>query len=140
LAAFFTDLRVGRTEVFLAGDFFRAGARRDEDLRAEVLLELDRFADERFEEDLFDEELPAEEDLFADDLFAEDLFADDFRPPDLRVADFFDALFGALFRLLERDALFLRAGDLRAEDFRALFFLAPPRDDFLAAAMLRAPM
>jgi hypothetical protein len=62
---------------------------------------------------------------------------------DLRAALF---LLGALFF----PALFLagpRLDDLRAEDFRTLlrppvFFLPfePPRDDFLAAAMIRAPI
>ena len=79
------------------------------------------------------------EDLRAADFFDADFFAEDFLAPDFFAA-FLVALFGALLRLPERFAVFFRAGDLRAEDFRALFFLAPPRDDFLAAAMLRAPM
>lgn len=78
------------------------------------------------------------EDFRAADFF-DDFFAEDFLAPDFFAA-FLDALFGALLRLLERLAVFFRADDLRAEDFRALFFLAPPRDDFLAAAMVRAPM
>jgi hypothetical protein len=80
----------------------------------------------------------------------------------------FGARLGALFfAVVLRAALFFRAGplllaalffpalflagprldDLRAEDFRTLlrptvFFLPfePPRDDFLAAAMIRAPI
>jgi hypothetical protein len=66
-------------------------------------------------------------DFFAGDFRALDFFAADFLPEDF-LAAFFEALFGAALR-----ALFLRA-----EDFRALFFLALPR--FLAAAMIRAPM
>lgn len=68
------------------------------------------------------------------------LVPDRFFAADFLAPDFLAARFGALLRALERFALFFRAGDLRAEDFRALFFLAPPRDDFLAAAMLPAPM
>ena len=113
-AALFTVLRVGTTDGFFAV-FLRVGARRGEDLRAAVFFDAD---------------------FFAEDFLAPDFFAAAFRPAPV----FLDALFGALFRLLERFALFFRAGDLRAEDFRALLFLAPPRDDFLAAAMLRAPM
>jgi hypothetical protein len=122
LAAFVTVFRVGTTDVFFAV-FLRVVARRGEDFRAT---------------DFFDEDFLAE-DFLAEDFLAEDFLAEDFRPPDFFAA-FLDALFGALLRLLERFAVFFRPGDLRAEDFRALFFLAPPRDDFLAAAMLRAPM
>ena len=96
----------------MAGDRLFA-ARFGDDLRAELFLELDFLAGA----------------LRALDFFAADFLRDDF------FAAFFAALFGAALR-----ALFLRAGDLRAEDFRALFFFAPPRDDFLAAAMIRAPM
>ncbi|MGH9424270.1 MAG: hypothetical protein ACRD3J_30135 [Thermoanaerobaculia bacterium] len=107
-----TAFFVGTTDDFFAV-FLRVGARRGEDLRRA--------------------------DFFDADLFDVDLFAEDFRPPDFFAA-FLVALFGALLRPFERLALFFRAGDLRAEDLRALFFLAPPRDDFLAAAMIRAPM
>ena len=113
-AAFLTVFRVGTTDAFFAV-FLRVGARRGEDLRAAVFFDAD---------------------FFAEDFLAPDFFAAASRPAPV----FLDALFGALLRLVDRFALFFRAGDLRAEDFRALFFLAPPRDDFLAAAMLRAPM
>jgi uncharacterized protein YjbI with pentapeptide repeats len=116
-AAFFTAFCVGTTDDFFAV-FLRAGARRGEDLRAADFLDAD---------------------FFDADLFDADFFAEDFLAPDFFAA-FLVALFGALLRLLDRFAVFFRAGALRAEDFRALFFLAPPRDDFLAAAMLRAPM
>ena len=95
---------------FLAAVFFLGAARFAEVLRLALLRDGD---------------------FFAGDFRAADFFAADF----LAGAVFFERFFGAALR-----AAFLRAGDLRAEDFRALFFLVPPRDDFLAAAMLRAPM
>lgn len=95
-----------------ADDFFFAGAERLEDAR----LGAPRFAEARFGA------------LFrAEDFFALDLRAAFFRVPPLRADD-------------------LRADDLRADDLRGAaffpldFFLEPPRDDFLAAAMIRAPI
>jgi hypothetical protein len=114
-AALLTVLRVGTTD-FLAELFRFALARRGADLRAALFFELDFFI----------------ADFLPPDFFAADFLAAVLRPPLFFAA----ARFGALARF----ALFLRAGDLRAEDLRPLFFLAPPRDDFLAAAMLRAPM
>ncbi len=124
VAALLTALRVGIT-VFFAAVFLLVAARRGDDFFAADFFALD------FRAPVF---LP--EVFLALDFGAVDFFIADFLP----APDFFDARFGALLRALERFAVFFRAGDLRAEDFRALFFLAPPRDDFLAAAMLRAPM
>lgn len=91
---------------------------------------------------------------FADDFF----FAGAERLEDARLGAprFAEARFGALFRAEDffaldlRAAFFrvplLRADDLRADDLRGAaffpldFFLEPPRDDFLAAAMIRAPI
>jgi hypothetical protein len=63
-------------------------------------------------------------------------------------AAFFIVRFGALFFIARRGALFfaplfraLRAEDLRAPERPPDFLpFEPPRDDFLAAAMVRAPM
>ena len=90
-----------------------ADLRPDEDLRPRVLLP-----------DPLLDELPA----FLRKLLRAPFFAP-FRAP-----------LPAPPRALDRFADDLRPDDLRADDFRALFLLAPPRDDFLAAAMLRAPM
>ncbi len=112
VAALVTCLRDGSID-FFAMVFLRGAARLAEVLRPVLLRALD---------------------FLTEDFRALDFFAAGFLPDDF-LADFFDAFRGAGLR-----ALFLRAGDLRAEDFRALFFLDPPRDDFLAAAMIPAPM
>ena len=85
------------------------------------------FFDARFGE-RFAELLRAELDFLALDLRPLDFLALDLRPP-------------PLLRAPPR-ADDLRAGDLRPADLRPLFFarFEPPRDDFLAAAMLRAPI
>lgn len=114
VAALVTCLRDGSMD-FFAAVFFLAAPRFAEVLRPVLLRAVD---------------------FLTEDFRALDFRAADFRPDDFFVnPDFFDAFLGAALR-----ALFLRAGDLRADDFRALFFLEPARDDFLAAAMIRAPM
>jgi hypothetical protein len=94
-------------------------------------------------------------------LRADDLRADDFRAAEARFGALFfipderfvpdlradEARFGALLRALLFRELPAREEDLRAGAFRPperppVFLppLEPPRDDFLAAAMLRAPI
>ena len=111
LAAFETVLRLGRPTPFRLLDArFLLPLRFAEDLRADDLRDAARFAPDFRAELRFLALAPRELDLRA-----EDLRADDFRADDLRADDF------------RREPPFLPPFE-------------PPRDDFLAAAMIRAPI
>lgn len=137
-AALLTDLRVGRDILLVLERFF---APRFVPPR----LAAERLVPPRFADDFLAVDVRLAEDRFDDARFAERLRAEpDFPALDLRPL---------LFRpppLLRAPALLRpppRADDLRADAFFApdfpLLFLPrfePPRDDFLAAAMIRAPI
>ncbi len=124
----FVTLVAAFVTAFRAGDTLRFDERFTPRL-ADARLAVPRLEDARFDEARFAERLRAEPDFFALDfrppLFlrepprADDLRAEDLRAEDLRAEDFF-----------------------RPPDLRPLFFprFEPPRDDFLAAAMLQAPI
>ena len=119
LAAFFTAV-------------FRDAGRLREVVLREVVFRDDFFA----------------EDFLADDFLADDFFAEDFRAADLDALFFRAGPLEADLRFIPRDADFreddFRAGPLRPPDLRPdpLFLpvFEPPRDDFLATAIYRAPM